>query len=210
VPTGQLYIFIYFFFERRKQMKNRRTTLIAFVLIAALCVGIGYAALTDTLTIGGTAEYGQNAVDQAVYFSNATVVGVTNINNSSAPAKDSTIEPVTGTSFAAKNVDELVIEVPADNLYDPGDSITFRATVKYDETLSADQAPNGVHVAFDSLVNGNTDYFDVTCVWDNFNGDFTKTAEKDLIITITLKDAAYSVTSANCTFTITYDVSVIA
>ena len=192
-------------------MKNRRTTLIAFVLIAALCVGIGYAALTDTLTIGGTAHYGQNKVDQAVFFSGVTNGVVSNISTSSVPDNDSTILPITGTAFADDNVDELVITVPVDNLYDPGDSITFKATVEFDSTyLSAGQAPNGVRVNFAAIANSNTDCFDITCAWDGSTGEFPTSGTQDLIITITLKDAAYSVASADCTFSITYDVVVIA
>ncbi len=36
-------------------MKNRRTVLLAFLLIASLCIGIGYARVSSNLTISGTA-----------------------------------------------------------------------------------------------------------------------------------------------------------
>lgn len=36
-------------------MKNKRNVLIAFILICCLCLSIGYAAVTDILTINGTA-----------------------------------------------------------------------------------------------------------------------------------------------------------
>ena len=35
-------------------MKNRKNVLIVFAILAILCLGIGYAALTDTLTLTGT------------------------------------------------------------------------------------------------------------------------------------------------------------
>ena len=36
-------------------MKNRKTVVVAFLLVAALLLGVGYAELTDTLHIAGTA-----------------------------------------------------------------------------------------------------------------------------------------------------------
>lgn len=45
-------------------MKNRKNFLIVFALFALLCLGVGYAALTDTLVITGTAGGStQNASD---------------------------------------------------------------------------------------------------------------------------------------------------
>jgi len=38
-------------------MKNRRIVVTAIMLIALLCVGMGYAALTDTITATGTITY---------------------------------------------------------------------------------------------------------------------------------------------------------
>lgn len=35
-------------------MKNKRNVLLAFLVVCFLCLGIGYAALTDVLTINGT------------------------------------------------------------------------------------------------------------------------------------------------------------
>ena len=37
-------------------MKNRKNVLIVFAILAILCLGIGYAALTDTLTLTGTVK----------------------------------------------------------------------------------------------------------------------------------------------------------
>lgn len=53
-------------------MKNRRNVLIAFLICATLIVGIGYARLSDTLRIDGTAavkhENANNAFDGKVVF----------------------------------------------------------------------------------------------------------------------------------------------
>ena len=62
-------------------MKNRKIVVTAFVLIAALMLGIGYAALTDTLTIIGNAhiDIGQanTTFDGKVYFSAAEATAST-------------------------------------------------------------------------------------------------------------------------------------
>ena len=59
-------------------MKNRKFVVVAFVVLAAMLLGVGYAALTDTLTIIGNANVdlaGANQVfDERVYFSDAQVV----------------------------------------------------------------------------------------------------------------------------------------
>ena len=55
-------------------MKNRKTILVAFVLVACLLVGVGYAALSTTLRIDGTAAISAEAVDftQDVVFQSAS------------------------------------------------------------------------------------------------------------------------------------------
>ncbi len=53
-------------------MKSRRIALIAFALIAVLTLGIGYAALTDTLNLNGTASLTHSNAEQEfnadIYF----------------------------------------------------------------------------------------------------------------------------------------------
>ena len=56
---------------------KRRTLVISVLLIAALALGIGYAALSDTLNINGTIKSDGGAMsdtfDGLVYFTNASV-----------------------------------------------------------------------------------------------------------------------------------------
>ena len=56
-------------------MKRRRTLITSLLLVAALALGIGYAALTDVLDINGTAKVEESAAEDAfnadVYFSAA-------------------------------------------------------------------------------------------------------------------------------------------
>ena len=54
-------------------MKNRKTVIIAFLLVAALLLGIGYAAYSTKLFINGTAEVESEAIafTNEVVFTNA-------------------------------------------------------------------------------------------------------------------------------------------
>ena len=56
-------------------MKNRKIVIVAFLLIATLLLGIGYAALTDTLDITGSADVNvsdlEKEYEEDIYFSAA-------------------------------------------------------------------------------------------------------------------------------------------
>ena len=45
-------------------MKNRRIVVVAIFLAAVLCLGVGYAAVTDSITATGTITYNQDLVLQ--------------------------------------------------------------------------------------------------------------------------------------------------
>jgi hypothetical protein len=53
-------------------MKNRRIVIVAFMLVAVLCLGVGYAAVSDTLTATGKISVNETALtetfDADVYF----------------------------------------------------------------------------------------------------------------------------------------------
>lgn len=54
-------------------MKRRRNLLVALLLVCAMGIGVGYAALTTDLTINGTAQL--EAIEGQVYFSKAELSG---------------------------------------------------------------------------------------------------------------------------------------
>lgn len=86
-------------------MKNRRNVIIAFLLCASLVVGVGYAALTDTLRIDGTAnvkhENANNAFDGNVVFDTTITHGVNQVD---------TIEYGTDGDIANVTVNSLTVE----------------------------------------------------------------------------------------------------
>ena len=65
-------------------MKNRRNVIIAFLLCAAILVGVGYAELTDALRIDGTAavkhENANNVFDGCVMFNTAITNGLNQLD----------------------------------------------------------------------------------------------------------------------------------
>ena len=65
-------------------MKNRRNIIVAFLLCACLIVGVGYAALTDTLRIDGTAtvkhENANNVFDGCVVFDTTITNGANQLD----------------------------------------------------------------------------------------------------------------------------------
>ena len=46
-------------------MKKRRTFIVSMLLVAALALGIGYAALTDVLEVTGRADINQSQAETA-------------------------------------------------------------------------------------------------------------------------------------------------
>ena len=128
-------------------MKNRRNVVVAFMLVAVMLLSIGYAALTDTLDITGSADVNQSAAEEAfnedIYFSAAVAneagntASVNNDNNDKA-------------SFTAKT------------LKGKGDKVTFTFTINNDGDVAATITPK----LNASLGNTNPDYFKLTSDWN--------------------------------------------
>ena len=117
-------------------MKKRRTLIISMLLIAALCLGIGYAAVaaTDTLTIGGTISANKdlmnNEFDEDVYFS-AVVTDTSKLKTSSATVS-ATITP---DNVAPNNGGDVGV-FTVTGLAEVGESVTATYTIKNDYTTS--------------------------------------------------------------------------
>jgi len=103
-------------------MKNKRNVLIAFILICCLCLSIGYAALTDTLTINGSADIaatndnnkddGSDTVEE-VFDDN---LGFTAVKLESA---------VTGTIAVSNTVPTVASVTTTNTEFDMCDDVTF-------------------------------------------------------------------------------------
>ena len=127
-------------------MKKRRILIISLLLVAALCLGIGYAALTDVLDINGSADINQSAAEEAfnadVYFTHA-------------------VANQTGNSAAIDPVDNDMANFTASTLKGAGDTATFTFTIANNSDVAAVVTPS---LAADG--NSNTEYFEITSDWN--------------------------------------------
>ena len=153
-------------------MKKRRTLIVTLLLVAALALGIGYAALTDTLRVGGTAgvsaEAGSEAFEADVYFSNA-------ISGAKADAA------------VGADKDTATMTVKADALKEVGDEAVATFTIKSDSDLPV--IITNPTVANGYITNDNTEYFEVTTNWvadHTLTPNATNTATVDITVTVKL------------------------
>ena len=126
-------------------MKNRKG-LISLMLVAVLLLGIGYAALSDTLDITGSADVNQSAAEEAfnedIFFSAAVANEAGNTASVNADNNDKA-------SFTAAT------------LKGKGDKVTFTFTIKNDGDVDATVTPK----LNASLGNTNPEYFSISSDW---------------------------------------------
>lgn len=128
-------------------MKNRKFVVVAFLLVAVLLLGVGYAALTDTLDVTGSADVNlselNNEFNHDVYFLKA----------------ESDVTANT-TSINKDNNDKVSFTV--NTLKAKGDKAVFTYTIAnigpHDVTITPKIAANGG--------NTNTEYFSISSNWD--------------------------------------------
>ena len=157
-------------------MKNRKG-LIAFMVLAVMLLGIGYAALSDTLDITGSADVNQSAAEEAfnedIYFSAAVANEEGNTASINADNNDKA-------SFTAKT------------LKGKGDKVTFTFTIKNDGDIAATVTPK----LNATLGNTNPEYFSLTSDWNgaaktlDAGGELTYTVTIELLKTPTETVAA--------------------
>lgn len=145
-------------------MKKRRTFIISLLLVAALALGIGYAALSDVLDIQGTAEISagiaEEAFNQDVYFS-AVVPG----KGITASINQDNNDKATFTATGFTQVGDIV-------------SVTY--TIKNDsEHYAANVTPK-------LLQNSNEEYFKITSDWASTTKTIDANNEKTITIYVEL------------------------
>ena len=148
-------------------MKNRKSVIVAFLLVAVMLLGVGYAALTDVLDITGTADVNQSAAEESfnedIYFSAAAANETGNTASVNADNNDKA-------SFTANT------------LKGKGDKATFTFTITNNGDVNADITPK----LNASLGNTQPDYFTVTSDWDGATKTLDAGAEITYTITVEL------------------------
>ena len=124
-------------------MKNRKTVVVAFLLVAVMLLGVGYAALTDVLDITGSADVNQSAAEESfnedIYF----IEAVANETGNTA-------------SVNADNNDKA--SFTANTLKGKGDKATFTFTIVNAGDVDAVVTPS-------ISSNTNATYFKITSDW---------------------------------------------
>ena len=182
-------------------MKNRKTVVVAFLLIAVMLMGVGYAALTDVLTLegilGADVSLATKEFDADIYFSNDTV----------DVAK---LAAVSYESDADGNMRDTAI-IEATGFQQQGDTVKVTLTIKNDSTeFGALVTPSVTSsaLAVTPGTEGHEPVFTVTWEWDEDDGkNDAKTIpageSKNIIVTITLLETPTEHHSA--TFELTFD-----
>lgn len=119
-------------------MTKRRSIIAAFLVVALLTVGVGFAAVSDYLTVGGTIEASKTGAesqfDLDVYFLDPVNTLDDNVTVTLGTDKDSATIDVPNSTALAHVGDDIDIVLPIVN-----DSV-------YDATLTIED--NGAHTAF--------------------------------------------------------------
>lgn len=181
-------------------MKNKRNVFIAFILICCLCLGIGYAAITDTLVINGT-----------------SVAGVDNPDNDETPDENQTpvekaFDEKLGFTASAVGTCAAGVSITGNSAtYDFVDTVSFNAagfdavgeTAVITFTITNASTDYNANIAAPVIANSNEAYFSVTSDW----GDAAKTVAanndtEDVKVTVELIDLPD--TNESATFSLTF------
>ncbi len=167
-------------------MKNKRIAICVFMLLAALTMGIGYAAFTDTLTIIGNAHIdmaqAEANYDAKIYFSDAK-------------AKSST---GTGSTDDVVSYSGDDATFTANKLATLGESSVFTFTITNDSNVDviisvADKKLSGA----ENPSNSNAEKFDVDYEYSIQNMTVSAGGGTiDVTVTVTVKEAITTATSA--------------
>ena len=166
-------------------MKNRKIVVVAFLLIAVLLLGVGYAALTDTLTIIGNAHIDLDTAnlkfDEKVYFS----------------ASEATSSTGTGTvdDVASHTADDATFT--ANKLATVGQVSVFTFTITNDSNVDAVISVNSTKLSgVANPSNSNEDKFTVSYSYPDGMTIAKLGGTITVVVTVTVKEPVTSATSA--------------
>lgn len=146
-------------------MKKRRTVIIAALLVAALALGIGYAATTGQLKIEGVVSTQQQVFK--VQFTSAEVT--------SASAGATMLD-------ISSNLPDKVVSFTVNGLNTKDDHLTARFTIKNNNEFT-------MYITDITVSNDTSNVFDVTTSWDDMTDavELAAGAETTVDVTVTLK-----------------------
>ena len=162
-------------------MKNRKFVVAAFLLVAVMLLGVGYAALTDVLDITGSADVNQSAAEEAfnedIYFSAA----VANEAGNTASVNSDNNDKASFTANTLKGKDDYA---------------TFTYTITNDGDVDAMVTPR-------ISSNTNTQYFEVFSDWAGQPTQLAAGQSVTYTVTIKLLETPTETISGSCIIELT-------
>ena len=180
-------------------MKNKKIAVIAFMLIAVLTLGIGYATLSDTLTLRGSAEVtaagAEVGFDEKIYFTGATV----------------TDGSTTGSYIDTANIsdDKDIASFSVNSLNSSDDVVVLTFTVSnfsdHDAVITIKDFISGSTTEVNPYESNSN--FDITYQIANGGQVAKKTGTVDVTVTIRLAEGVSAPTSGNMTASFTCELT---
>ena len=169
-------------------MKNRKRIVVLFLLVAVMFIGVGFAALTDQLTIIGDASIdiasAEKTFDSKVYF----------------------LDQVTKTSTGTGTKDDIASALDdsatftVNKLAVVDEYSTFTYTIKNDSNVSVKITIEAKKLSGDNnQLNSNTDYFDVSYA---FSDGGVIASKGTITVTVTVRVKKPVTTATSGTFSV--------
>lgn len=128
-------------------MRNRKTVIVAFLLVAVMLLAVGYAALNDLLTIdanlGAVKDAAEEEFDGDIYFSNKNI-NQDDTNKATCVITGGDTATITATDFTAK-----------------GQKVVVLLTITNDST----EFDGKLTVKTNALTSVHDGVFSATCEW---------------------------------------------
>ncbi len=179
-------------------MKIRRTVITVVLIAAVLCIGIGYAAINDSLTVGGNVSVGVTGIPEVRFMDDGITVDYDHTRGAKTGV---TYEIVDESAADEDESDKFVITVPSGVLLTKDDKITVKVpVVNVSESYDAE-------VTLDSIASQADGLYSVTCSWEGGSESPVTIGKnndrEDVLIEIKLLKNPTEAVSNN-KFTITY------
>lgn len=166
-------------------MKNRKRIVVLFLLVAIMLIGVGYAALTDTLTIIGNAHIdiaqAETTFDTKVYFSDAKATSTTG----------------TGTTADVASYTPDDATFTANKLAVKGEKSVFTFTITNDSNVKAIISVAATKLSGSANPsNSNESKFTVEYAYPDGMEIAANGGTITVVVTVTVKEPVTSATSA--------------
>lgn len=187
-------------------MKNRKVIVTAFLLVAVMLLGIGYAAVSDTLNFGGDAtisgDQAQHEFDVDVRIEAVSETNSGYVPYDAAGPEINIPDDITVDIMGSGDNEQDVVDFQIFNLSDAGDTQVIWFKVVNDSTHDANLTGSTI------TENGTHDYFDSNYVIYAADGSTVTTvlpANGEVLVklTITVKATPTELYQGNFSFVIT-------